>query len=363
VHHRRNPRTNRIVAPHALPAVAAIGVVVAVVIAGGLGGVRGSPTAGPLDVTGVASAGAEAPMGLSAGTLPTGTTTTPATSSTTSTSSTSTSTTVPPSTDPPVDHLRQPLGLGMTGDPVRAVQTRLDELGFFVGPIDGQFGRLTEQAVWAYEKLVLGVPSHKATGIVTDEMWVRMQGPSEIEPRRTHRAGQVTPRHTEVYLTEQVVVFFVDDEPALISHMSSGTGEEWREVVTIDVGEYGNERGTTPIRRGEIGVSWTPGGVFRYRRFIEGTREGSLGTMWNPGYFNYGIAIHGALNVPLRPASHGCIRVPLAVGEAFHEFADPGDMVLVWDGEHEPEHYGAQPPIFNRLDPEWAATTTTLARG
>ena len=99
-----------------------------------------------------------------------------------------------------------------------------------------------------------------------------------------------------------------------------------------------------------------------YSRFIEGTRESNLGSMWNPGYFNYGIAIHGALNVPLHPASHGCIRVPLDVGEAFHEFANPGDMVLVWDGVEEPEHYGAQPPIFNRLDPEWAATTTTLAR-
>ena len=33
--------------------------------------------------------------------------------------------------------------------------------------------------------------------------------------------------------------------------------------------------------------------------------------MYNPLYIVGGIAIHGSLDVPAYPASHGCIRVPM----------------------------------------------------
>ena len=265
------------------------------------------------------------------------------------------------STEAPLvtSHLDQPLAYGSAGENVRAVQERLTELGFFVGPIDGQFGNLTKMAIWAFEKLVMQVPRSEATGVVTDEMWQLMQQPMRIEPRRTHAKGQTTKNHVEVYLPEQVVVFFQNDKTVLISHMSSGTGEEWREEVTIDVGEYGNEHGTEPLVRGEIGWSITPGGVYDVDRMIEGLRQSALGGMWDPAYFNYGIAIHGAMNVPLEPASHGCIRVPLTVGEIFHEYVSIGDSVFVWDGVKEPEVYGSQPPRFNMRDPDYSTTTTS----
>jgi peptidoglycan hydrolase-like protein with peptidoglycan-binding domain len=265
-------------------------------------------------------------------------------------------------------HLSMPLGRGMAGGEVEQVQTRLDELGFFVGPIDGQYGSLTEKAVWAFEKLVMQVPRTEATGIVTDEMWQFMQQPIQIRPRRSYAAGEATERHVEIYLPEQVVAFFIDDEPVLISHMSSGTGEEWKEIVTIDPGEIGNENGTEPLERREIGVSVTPGGIFKFDRMVEGTRESALGSMWDPAYFNYGIAIHGAMNVPLTPASHGCIRVPMDVGQTFHQYIEVGDQVFVWDGIKEPEYYNNFPnrgypqgelPIFNRVDHTYTTTTVT----
>ena len=159
------------------------------------------------------------------------------------------------STDVPVvkTDLSQPLGYGIAGAEVREVQQRLTDLGFDPGPIDGQFGDLTRQAVWAFEKLVLQTRrATSATGVVTNEMWQRMQDPIAIEPLRHYSEGQATENHTEVYLPQQVVAFFVDDQPVLISHMSSGTGDEWREVVTIDPGECGNEHGTEPIKRGEM---------------------------------------------------------------------------------------------------------------
>ena len=138
-------------------------------------------------------------------------------------------------------------------------------------------------------------------------------------------------------------MFFVDDEAEMIVHISSGDGQEWKEVVKIDPGEFGNENGTEPLERREIGVSLTPGGVFRFERIVEGLRNSALGGMWDPAYFNYGIAMHGALNVPLHPASHGCIRMSQTAGRTFHQYIDVGDQVFVWDGIKEPEYYAQNP--------------------
>ena len=103
-----------------------------------------------------------------------------------------------------------------------------------------------------------------------------------------------------------------------------------------------------------------PGGVFEFYRQVEGIRESALGSMWNPVYFNYGIAIHGALNVPLKPASHGCIRIPLKISENLQSHGRHGRPGLrVGRREKEPEEYGDQAPPFNWLDPDYVSTTTT----
>jgi len=243
---------------------------------------------------------------------------------------------------------------GLAGGDVQLVQQRLTDLGFAPGPTDGIYGDETIKAVWAYEKLVLGVESNRPSGQVTAEMWDAMQEPFVIQPRRPDS----TPNHTEVYLPEQVLAVFQGDVPVLITHMSSGTNEEWCEEVTISPGEYGNREGEDPIIRGECGRSNTPGGVFEFYRQVEGIRDSALGSMWNPVYFNYGIAIHGALNVPLQPASHGCIRIPLNISEGLQDLMDMGDQVFVWDGEKEPEENGSPPPTFNWLDPNYETTTT-----
>jgi len=140
--------------------------------------------------------------------------------------------------------------------------------------------------------------------------------------------------------------------------MSSGDNEEWCEEVTISPGEWNNP-GDEPLVRGECGRSNTPGGVFNFTRRIEGIRQSSLGGMWDPVYFNYGIAVHGALNVPLAPASHGCIRIPLPRAPTVQDVTANGDQVFVFDGVEEPEHYGEQLPYFNRIDPDYSTTTTS----
>ena len=272
-------------------------------------------------------------------------------------SSTTIAQVVTPSSTAPVNKLplTQTYGRGAAGPEIKLIQDRLIELNFDPGIADGAFGERTQQAVWAFEKLVMGVPRDQVTGKVTPEMWSRMQDPLQILPRRPDS----TPDHTEIYLPEQVLIVFNADVPVLVTHISSGDNEEWCEEVTISPGEQDNENGTEAIKKGVCGLSWTPGGVYKYYRMVVGRRESQLGGMYNPVYFNNGIAVHGAQEVPDHPASHGCIRIPMHVSDYYQSLVAKGDQVFVFDGVKEPEAYGAQVPRFNWRDPNYTTTTTS----
>ena len=250
---------------------------------------------------------------------------------------------------------------GAEGDDVRNLQTRLAELKFAPGPIDGIFGRSTVQAVWAFEKLVMKVPRAKATGVVTPAMWEVMRNEVRIAPRRQAD----TPRHAEVYLPEQVLVTFLGGQPTLVSHISSGDGKPWCEEVVIDPGEEGNDSpeqlvAGLPLKVGICGDSVTPAGIFTFYRRSSGTRETKLGTLYNPVYFNQGIAVHGAILVPLEPSSHGCVRIPMSVAQIFPALVQFRDRIYVFDGVKEPEEYGSPLPPADRPDPNYTTVLTTV---
>jgi hypothetical protein len=237
---------------------------------------------------------------------------------------------------------------GSTGEKVIALQDRLRALAFDPGPSDGQFGPATQRSVWAFEKLILDVAAADVTGVVTPAIWQRMNEPIDVRPRRS---GPGT--HLEVILPSQVAVLFVDDVARLITHISSGTGDKWCDVVTVD-----NDDGTKS-EQGICGVAVTPGGVFHFERRVNGWRNSKLGRLWNPVYFNYGIAVHGASNVPSQPASHGCVRIPMHIADYFPSLVTDGDLVYVFDGVEQPETYGAQVPTFDYPDPDYVSTTTS----
>ena len=250
---------------------------------------------------------------------------------------------------------------GVEGNDVRKLQMRLAELKFAPGPIDGIFGRSTVQAVWAFEKLVMKVPRSQATGVVTPQMWEVMRNEVRITPRRQAD----TPRHAEVYLPEQVIVTFLGGQPTLVSHMSSGDGKSWCEEVVIDPGEEGNDSpeqiaAGLPLKVGICGESITPPGIFTFYRRSSGTRETKLGTLYNPVYFNQGIAVHGAILVPLEPSSHGCIRIPMSVAQIFPALVQFRDRVYVFDGIKEPEEYGSPLPPADRPDPNYTTVPTIV---
>ena len=260
-----------------------------------------------------------------------------------------------PAPVPSVDTLKPPpvkfehaVGPGMTGSNVSAVQDRLRELAFDPGPSDAAFGPATQRAVWAYEKFILDVNPAAVTGVVTPELWLRMSEPIEVRPRRANPGT-----HVEILLPQQVLSVYIDNQVRLISHVSSGSGEQWCDVVVID-----NDDGTQH-EEGICGVAVTPGGVFHFERRVDGWRNSKLGRLYNPVYFNYGIAVHGASNVPSYPASHGCVRIPMHIAEYFPSLVEDGDLVYVFDGVQEPEAYGAQMPTFDYPDPNYTTTTSS----
>jgi peptidoglycan hydrolase-like protein with peptidoglycan-binding domain len=186
------------------------------------------------------------------------------------------------------------LARGDEGDAVELLQTRLASGPFDPGAIDGKFGVRTQQAVWALEKLA-GVPVDGEWGPFDDKAWRLLQRGDIGQPEKTHDV-----RWVEVDLSEQLVKVFDPgiDTAVLISHASSGSGVPWA-----------NETAS--------GNSVTPLGDYHITRRIAGWRVSSLniGSLYNPLYFNGGIAFHGATSVPLQPASHGCVRVPMHIAE------------------------------------------------
>ncbi|MEZ5412196.1 MAG: peptidoglycan-binding protein [Acidimicrobiales bacterium] len=186
------------------------------------------------------------------------------------------------------------LHAGDEGPAVADLQNRLAGGPFDPGPADGKFGTKTIEAVWALSKLA-DLPVDDNWGPLDEKAWEMLTSGAIGQPTQSH-----TQRWVEVDLSEQLMKVYDPGAtaPVLISHISSGSGQHWE-----------NE--------GHSGNSITPKGNFAISRRISGWRESSLdiGRLYNPLYFTGGIALHGALSVPLYPASHGCVRVPMHIAE------------------------------------------------
>lgn len=177
---------------------------------------------------------------------------------------------------------------------VETLQKRLASGPFDPGTTDGGYGTKTVEAVWALEKLA-GVPVDGNWGPLDEYAWQQLSDGKIGTPERDHDQ-----RWVEVDLSEQLVKIYDPGAktPTLVSHVSTGSGIAWENE------EYS-------------GSSITPLGDFHVERRINGWRESSLdiGRLYNPLYFNGGIAFHGSESVPLGPASHGCVRVPMHIAE------------------------------------------------
>ena len=322
-----------------MPVVAAVGVLAVVIIAG-ISGHNGSTSAGTVPAT-------ADPNGVAASTVPI--TTQP----------------IVVNTDTAIvkTNLTHTIGKGNAGDDVKAVQQRLTDLGFAPGPVDGLFGSGTQQAVWAYEKLVLKTPRSQAKGRVTNEMWQVMQDQHHDPAAPTDRIGH----HARRDLRARAGADRLQEQRARVdhAHLDGRTERRWHteEVVrdadattptpTASRCRSPSPRTSAPTPRRRAACSASPVAT-------KASASGPLGGMMNPVYFNYGIAVHGADNVPLEPASHGCVRLNQTIAKVFPSMVSKGDLVYVWgqDGK-QPEQYSRADslPSFNYANPD--ATTTT----
>ncbi|WP_240506156.1 L,D-transpeptidase family protein [Thermoactinospora rubra] len=210
----------------------------------------------------------------------------------------------------PVAAPRKTLKLGAKGAAVKWLQTRLKELGYMPGKVDGRYGGTTLMAVWAFQK-VNGI---KPTSTIGKRTWAALESPrtpSVLVPK-----GK--PTRVEVNLTRQIMVLYVDGRQKLISHVSSGSGIPYCET-TVWQGKSQRFCGSARTPTGDYKTTW--------RR--DGWHKSYLGQLYNPIFFNGGIALHGALSVPLYPASHGCVRLPMNVAEVLPDMLGTGVPVHV----------------------------------
>jgi lipoprotein-anchoring transpeptidase ErfK/SrfK len=68
-------------------------------------------------------------------------------------------------------------------------------------------------------------------------------------------------------------------------------------------------------------------GSFRFYRSQPGLNAKE---MFHTQYFIRGYAIHGYKSVPIYPASHGCLRVPMADARSIYDWIRLGDRIDVY---------------------------------
>ena len=194
---------------------------------------------------------------------------------------------------------------GMKGSAVKVLQRRLAALKYYPGPIDGQFGTDTLEAVWAFQE-VQGLPGRDYVSSAMQRALADPRAPKVLD--RGAGANRI-----EVNLASEVLVLYHDNSIQLISHVSSGGGY------------YFCSPG------GGCGYAITPAGNFKTIVYLPGWVQVPLGEMYNPVFFiGTAFAIHGDTEVPLAPVSHGCVRIPMDVAAFFHTLVHiPGEPVIV----------------------------------
>jgi peptidoglycan hydrolase-like protein with peptidoglycan-binding domain len=190
----------------------------------------------------------------------------------------------------------------LTRAETREAERRLSDLGYWTGAVDGIFDPGTQSALIAFQKW----EGRPATGQLTI---------NELEAIRTSaapKAREVGYEHVEVDLDRQVLMIVNEDGGVRVLPVSTGSGKPFMD-------------------EGQESISYTPRGRFIVFDKGVGWETGALGSVYYPNAISGGVAIHGSRNVPIGPASHGCIRVPMFAAREVSKLLPLGTIVLVYD--------------------------------
>ena len=196
------------------------------------------------------------------------------------------------------------LNAGDSGAEVSYLQKTLNEISYPAGRRDGSFGYETLQAVYAFEK----VKGLTRDGVVTPPQMTQIAASRRPVVPSKGKPGSFV----DIDISRQVLFEVKRGRVARTLPVSSGN----EEYYTVD---------------GQTYKAHTPRGSFTIERKIEGVRVSRLGKLYDPSYFVGGFAIHGSESVPVYPASHGCVRIPMYVRKAFFRRTPIGKAVFVHD--------------------------------
>ena len=174
------------------------------------------------------------------------------------------------------------------------VQKRLALLGYLPAePATGVWDARTAHAVHAFQAW----EGLTRDGIVGPQTLAALE--NATRPRPASSAGY---RHVEVHREKGVTLLVENGRVVRALHSSSGGGTD------------ATPAGTYSVFRKELN-SWS----VPYE-------------VWLPyaSYFNRGIAFHGYRHVPAYPASHGCVRLPMADVPFAYAFMPIGTPVAVY---------------------------------
>lgn len=195
------------------------------------------------------------------------------------------------------------LKAGSSGSEVKYLEKKLNSITYPAGKADGQWTYATLQAVYAFEKY----NKMARDGVVTPAQML------EIAKAQRPRAPDRGPRNfVDIDIGKQILL-----------EVRKG-----RVVHTLPVSTGNNEYYTVDGQRYR---AVTPRGNFKIERKILGERVSRLGTLYDPAYFIGGYAIHGSPSVPVYPASHGCVRIPMYLSRPFYNRNPVGTFVFVHD--------------------------------
>ncbi|HEV8202703.1 MAG TPA: L,D-transpeptidase family protein [Pyrinomonadaceae bacterium] len=196
---------------------------------------------------------------------------------------------------------RQKRGV-LTRAETKEVEGKLNDLGYWTGPVDGVLDAATKQALIAFQKW----EGRPITGkLTTDEL-------DAIQHATAPHARDLGYEHVEVDIDRQILMLVSDDDRVRVLPVSTGNGEPF-------------------IEHGENSVAYTPRGRFVVYNKSFGWEDGRLGSVYYANYISGGVAIHGYLTVPTEPASHGCIRIPMFTAREVSKLTPRGTIVLVYD--------------------------------
>jgi lipoprotein-anchoring transpeptidase ErfK/SrfK len=183
------------------------------------------------------------------------------------------------------------LSAGSSGPYVKGMLTALQRLRFRVPNIGSRFTSQVKDSVMAFQKAY----RLKRTYVFNTECWRKIDGARLIKARHASPAT-----HIEVDKGRQILMIVKGGKP-------------WG-IICVSTGATGN----------------TPEGTFRIQQKHPYTSSGFGGTLVRTMGFQGDFAIHGWVDVPPYPASHGCVREPIWACYWTYDNSWVGETVYVY---------------------------------